>query len=255
MPLLLFKYIGSELHLTFDSIRRLVLHQLSPHDRRKALNHIEDCYRCRSIYESLAKPQIVMKRRSRKRHAPILLLGVLVIIGLSVSYLKIENFTNLSSDDLSKFYSWGLMKIKNEELSILPLQPPSVRLSEQLETNVANSLLKSIEPHYETVAVTKVQPVRSNEIHGIITSNDEPLQGVTIMVPDSKTARVSNVDGTYMIQVPDSAERLVFIYKGKHLSKELHTMQGRLDINLTTENMRYPEVGGPLTGEELIADN
>ena len=250
MPSLRYKFIGSEQHLSFDSIRRLVLHQLSIQDRRRAWKHIEQCTRCGSIHESLAKPQLVMRRRSSKGHVAMLFLGIVVVIGLSLTYVNFGANIKLSKADMSIIYSWGLMKIQNKALPKQTPRPPEVAPSEK---SVSNFLLKSIYPHYKPVL--KSHLINSNEIHGLITANDQPLQGVTVMLPDSKTARVSNAEGRYFIQVPDSATVLAFIYQGKQLVKELDAIPGRLDINLTPENMEYTEIESSLAKEELITSN
>jgi hypothetical protein len=277
MPLK-YKYIGSEQHLTFDSIRKLVFHQLSALDRRKAWKHVENCYRCGSIHESLTRPSNVRKNRSRSSslskvfHGTMLILG---LIGMSISFIHFGVNTKVSGEDVLELYSWGLMKIKNEELSKVNHQPPDVHPSDHFMESVTNSLLKSIDPiadisgnkhpgstsNYKKTVISYPdaeqdnQHIRFYEIHGIITVNDEPLQGVTIMVPDSKTAKVSNAQGKYNIQVTGHTASLLFIYRGKQLVKTLDSTPGRLDINLTIEKMTYPKVGSLQTGKEFIADN
>ena len=263
MPPLRYKYIGSEQHLTFDSIRRLVLYQLSNQDRRRAWKHIDNCPRCRSIYESLAKPEKVVRRRSKSNNWVRLPLWISILIGLSLTILHFGNKVNVDTEDVSILYTWGLMKIKNHEITGQSPRPPKVEPSVYFKENALISLAQSLEylPRKSSQRAPKItaQPSSSqkyaNRIHGIITANDAPLQGVTIMVPDSKTAKVSNIDGKYFIEVPDSAATLVFIYKGKHLSKKLNAISGRLDVNLSIENMEYPEFQEAITDQELIADN
>ena len=253
MPPLRYKFIGSEQHLSFDSIRRLVLHQLSIQDRRRAWKHIEQCTRCGSIHESLAKPQLVVRRRSSKSHGAMLALGIVVVIGLSLTYVNFGTNIKLSKEDVSIVYSWGLIKIQNKALPKQTPQPPEVAPSEYFKKSASNILLKSIYP--SSKPVQKSHPIQSNQIHGLITANNQPLQGVTVMVPDGKTARVSNADGRYFIQVPDSTTVLVFIYQGKQLVKELDVIPGRMDINLIPENMEYAEIESALSNEELITSN
>ena len=252
MPPLRYKYVGSEHHLSFDSIRRLVLHQLSIKDRREAWKHIEKCPRCASIHESLAMPQLVRRRRSSKGHAAMLFLGVVVVIGLSLSYVEFGANINLSKEDVSVIYSWSLMKIRNKELSKQSPQPPGIEPSTYFKKSASNLLVKTIYPYHKSIP--KSYPKKFNQIHGLITADDQPLQGVTVMFPDSKTARVSNAQGKYFIQVPDSTTTLVFIYQGKQLAKELDAITGRLDVNLATEDMEYAEIES-FADEEFIANN
>jgi hypothetical protein len=183
----------------------------------------------------------------------MLVLGIVVVIGLSLTYVNFETGIKLSKEDVSVVYSWGLMKIQNKALSKQAPRPPELAPSEYFKESASNFLLKSIHPYQKSAQ--KNHPIKSNQIHGLITANDQPLQGVTVMVPDSKTARVSNADGKYFIQVPDSTTVLVFIYQGKQLLKELDVITGRMDINLTPENMEYAEIESSLANKELITSN
>ena len=270
MPPLRYKYIGSEQHLTFDSIRRLVIHQLSNLDRRRAWSHIEQCNRCRSIHESLARPEKVIKRRSSSSYGSKLLIGALLIAGLialPISWEQVASYTNVSCEDISTIYSWGLLKIQRNKLSTLNPQPPNVTSDYNFKKYAFNAFENTIEPvagnypfqHYGRTVISSNQQrnpqIDFNEIQGVITMDDKPLQGVTIMVPSSKTAKISNADGKYQIQVPHNTVSLLFIYQGKQLSKILDTTDGTLDINLSIDSMKYPEVGSPPLNQELVADN
>ncbi len=85
-----YKNIGSEEHLTFDSIRRLVRHELSEQSEVEAVKHIEDCERCQGIFQSLTAPHEVRQQNIQQRKFnPFLagILSVLVLIGLAASVL------------------------------------------------------------------------------------------------------------------------------------------------------------------------
>ena len=86
-------------------------------------------------------------------------------------------------------------------------------------------------------------------IYGTITSNGDPLKGVTVMVPGGKTARVSDEQGKYYLQIPDSTNSLVLIYQGKQLIEIIDPHTRQQDIQLQLESMSYPgiEVLSPIT--------
>ena len=86
-------------------------------------------------------------------------------------------------------------------------------------------------------------------IYGKITGNGQPLAGVTVMVPGSSTARVSDQGGKYYIQVPRNTRELVFIYQGRQLVKELDPDSRRLDIHLKMNEMTYPEPESSKSGD------
>lgn len=275
MPSLRYKFVGNERHLSFDSIRNLVLHQLSAQDRRKAWRHLEKCPRCRSIYESLAKPERVIKRKTRNGTRPKVILGMLLLIGLtawSVSWEQLKSYAHISGEDLSTIYSWGMKKIKGEDLAHPLPKLPDVAPTSEFQKSATKLLVEYIEPLTGTqkastskTALARESPSYGSkgkslqgqfyDIQGVITANDEPLQGVTIMVPHSKTAQVSNQEGRYYIAVPENTDSLLFIYQGKHLAKSFDPRVERLNINLFIDSMRYPVTERPENSTELIADN
>ena len=77
--------------------------------------------------------------------------------------------------------------------------------------------------------------MKQRGIYGKIMANGQPLKGVTIMVPGSPVARVSNAKGNYYIKVPDHINALKFIYQGKELVKELDPISRKQDLNLKIE--------------------
>lgn len=81
----------------------------------------------------------------------------------------------------------------------------------------------------------ETQQVQKNKLRGIygkIMANGKPLKGVTIMVPGSRIAKVSNSEGKYYIQVPTNIDSLKFIYRGKQLVKELDSTSRERDLYL-----------------------
>jgi len=268
-----YKYIGNEEHLTFDSIRRLVFNQLSNLCELEANQHIEDCYRCRSIHESLASPAGIRKNNSAgnigsKVFAAILL--VMVSVGLAVSFLYFGDPANLS-----KLVSWSLLKIQKGAITKLTPNPPQIEFTDDLKRIAAAPVLitidsltrvsakpdigidsgvnKQFDDYIGTEAGNAETALKG--IYGKISANGEPLQGVTIMAPDSRTAKVSNPSGNYYIQVPSSTTSLVYIYQGKQLIKELDSISRRHDINLKIDTMEYPEIESPPPGSENIVSN
>ena len=254
-----YKNIGSEEHLTFDSIRRLVLNELSELSEREARKHIEDCFRCKSIFDSLATPSEVRKGYSYKRNTLTLIGGVLSVI-LLIAFVG------------SFLYFGGASKIKDEKRAESPYLTDMVEKSNESEEKEevapvieALDTLSQIsdEPDVEApvapnkqfdnyIETEQAQPrIKLRGIYGKITGNGQPLPGVTVMVPGSNTAKVSDPGGKYYIQVPRNTSSLLFIYQGRQLVKPLDPDSRRLDIYLKTEEMSYPE---PTASESEAAD-
>ena len=93
--------------------------------------------------------------------------------------------------------------------------------------------------------------VKLRGIYGKITANGKPLPGVTVIVPGSRSGRVSDAGGKYYIQVPRGANSLLFIYQGKQLRKPLDDDKRRLDINLKLESLPFPESADSETPSNL----
>jgi hypothetical protein len=85
--------------------------------------------------------------------------------------------------------------------------------------------------------------VRLRGIYGEITADGTPLPGVTVKVPGSGPGRVTDEDGKYYIQVPRDTKSLLFIYRGKQLTKELDPDRRRLDIRLRSESLDDTQSG------------
>ncbi len=87
----------------------------------------------------------------------------------------------------------------------------------------------------------KIERSNSRRIYGKITlsSSGELLEGVNIMVPDSKAAKVSNATGGYTIQVPRNTRELVFIYRGKRLVQRIDSDNNLMNVKLNLADMQY----------------
>ena len=82
------------------------------------------------------------------------------------------------------------------------------------------------------------------EITGTITNEDgEPLIGVNILVKDTDgIGTTSDIDGTYILSVPDDSEALVFTYIGYKRQEVLIDGQTRIDVVMETDNAVLDEV-------------
>src|SRR5690606_27727671 len=82
------------------------------------------------------------------------------------------------------------------------------------------------------------------EITGTITNEEgEPLIGVNILVKDTDgIGTTSDIDGTYILSVPDDSEALVFTYIGYKRQEVLIDGQTRIDVVMETDNAVLDEV-------------
>ena len=104
----------------------------------------------------------------------------------------------------------------------------------------------------------ETQQAHKNKVRGIygkIMANGKPLEGVTVMVPGSGIAKVSNAEGKYYIQVPTNIDSLKFIYQGKQLVKELDPTLRNHDLYLKIDRLTYPQIHTPESSDEIIASN
>lgn len=242
-----YKTIGSVKHLTFDSIRRLVLHELSDISERDATKHISECPRCKSIHTSLASPSEIRKDHSQNRHIYTLIGGVLLVvalIGLAASFIyfgsskKPEEQAVEATSDLLDFREPDQTNVSELVAPVLEAIDTLSQINE--EPVIADSTSTKHFDHY-IEQEQKNPSVKLRGIYGKITGNGQPLPGVTIMVPGSSKARVSDPGGKYYIQVPRHTRSLLFIYQGRQLVKPLDPKSRRLDIHLKTEIMTYPD--------------
>ena len=243
-----YKNIGSEKHLTFDSIRRLVLNDLSDLSEREAKKHIDECYRCNSIRESLVSPGSIRKDISQNRSVPIMIGGIIlvfILIGLAASFL----YFGSQSTDLEEKAVGPIPEAPVSEDSELTDSEEIAPVLEGIDTlsqindepDISDPLAanKQFDDYIEN---EQKQPiVRLRGIYGRITWGGKPLPGVTVRVPGSNKAKISDPAGKYYIQVPRNARSLIFIYQGKQLVKQLDPNDRRLDIHLKASDLAYPE--------------
>jgi len=243
-----YKNIGSEEHLTFDSIRRLVLNELSDLSEREAKKHIDECYRCKGIHESLVSPNNIRKNTGQKRNVLIMIGGgklVLILIGLAASFL----YYGSESSSLEEKVVGPTPEIEVSKQPVLTDSKEIAPVLEAIDTlsqindepDIADPLAtnKQFDDYIENEQ--KRPTVRLRGVYGRITLGGKPLPGVTVMVPGSSQAKISDPAGKYYIQVPRHARSLVFIYQGKQLVKELDPNSRRLDVHLKASDMAYPE--------------
>lgn len=81
------------------------------------------------------------------------------------------------------------------------------------------------------------------KVSGTVTdSNKEPLIGVTVLVSGSKTGTITDFDGKYSIQVPNSKSTIVFSYIGyKTITKETGN-QSTINVVMTEDAKEMDEV-------------
>lgn len=243
-----YKNIGSEEHLTFDSIRRLVRYELSEQNEHEAKKHIEDCERCNGIHLSLTAPHEVRQQYIPKRKFNPFVVGilsVLALIGLAASVLffgaeskapeKIAQFNPASPIEENE-------RIPEEIENAAPVIEAIdtlAQVNEEPEVTPELPIDKQFDEYIEKEQTQKRVKLRG--VYGKITADGKPLPGVTVMVPGSRSGRVSDTGGKYYIQVPRGANSLLFIYQGKQLRKPLNADERRLDINLKLQSLPYPD--------------
>ena len=247
-----YKNIGGKEHLTFESIRRLVLHELSELSGREATTHIESCERCRGIYQSLAKPEEIRQSHVKRPVVRPMIVGVLLVMVLVAAAASILYFGSESKPVKQKKADAALplgaeieefpenqQEIEKEVAPILEAIDTLSQINEEPELEPQLPTNKQFDQYIEK---EQVQPrIRLRGIYGKITADGQPLPGVTVKVPGSNSSRVSDNGGKYYIQVPRNTESLVFIYHGKQLIKTLDPDSRRLDIHLKSESLSYPE--------------
>src|SRR5690606_784172 len=82
------------------------------------------------------------------------------------------------------------------------------------------------------------------EITGTITNEEgEPLIGVNILVKDTEgIGTTSDIDGTYILSVPDDSEALIFTYIGYKRQEVNIEGQTQIDVVMQTDNAVLDEV-------------
>ena len=59
------------------------------------------------------------------------------------------------------------------------------------------------------------------------------------MVPGTTSAKISNPNGGYTIEIPVNTRELVFIYRGKKLTKRLTAGNNLMNVVLNLDAMQY----------------
>lgn len=250
-----YKNIGGKEHLTFDSIRRLVLHELTDLSEREAKKHIDNCIRCQGIYMSLAKPSEVRQSDSNNYVFKPMIMGILlviVLIGTAASILyfgsesKSAEKTMVELPKITELDQQSMPEIPEEESQAAPVMEAIDTLSQINEEPELEPSLPTNKQFDEYIEKEQSQPrVRLRGIYGKITADGQPLPGVSVMVPGARRGRISDEGGKYYIQVPRDTRSLIFIYRGKQLVKDLDPDSRRLDIYLKSESFSYPEPQEP----------
>ncbi|RZK43148.1 MAG: SusC/RagA family TonB-linked outer membrane protein [Pedobacter sp.] len=85
-----------------------------------------------------------------------------------------------------------------------------------------------------TVKKTNTPTIRNEKITGKVTdSKGEPIPGVSVKLKDGTASVVTNTNGDYVIEAPNSAATLVFSYLG--FTTEERPLQGRIVQNVTLQ--------------------
>ena len=222
-----YKNIGSEKHLTFGSIRRLVLNELSDLSQREAKKHINNCYRCKGIHESLISPASIRREHPRNLNVPTLiggLVSVILLMAMVASFLYFGSSSRPIQETQGGSITQSETEGANQEIErsqeVDPVMEAIDTMSQVVEEPEVTDPLTDDNKQFDKY-IEEEQPVqqvvRLRGIYGLITGDGKPLPGVTVMVPGSKRAKISDTGGKYYIQVPRNARSLVFIYQGKQL--------------------------------------
>ncbi|MDQ8013951.1 MAG: TonB-dependent receptor plug domain-containing protein, partial [Flavobacterium nitrogenifigens] len=130
---------------------------------------------------------------------------------------------------------WKITKLTSGALLALTLQTSFAaelkenKFSNKLTTNSALTNNKSVSFAFEKLIKGKVTG-----------SQGEPLPGVNILVKGTKITAVTDFDGNFTIEVPDSSSILVFSYTG-FLTKEIPADQA-ISVQLEEQNQTLNEV-------------
>ncbi len=240
-----YKTIGEENHLTFDSIRRYVLKELSQLGEEEAKSHIEGCPRCRSIEQSLAFPSSYRRNNIQDRYMPKVWWGVLLFVlalGILTTYFVLRNSpsepVSLQEVNIPIANSEAEVPVESEAAPVLEAIDTLSQITDEPTVADPISTNKKFDNYIEKPQNQPQPQVRG--IYGKITQDGQPVPGVTVMTPGSSKARITDATGKYYIQVPSYAKSLIFIYQGKQLVKGISSSSRRLDLQLNGEDMTYP---------------
>jgi len=93
---------------------------------------------------------------------------------------------------------------------------------------------------YIAEAKSKIQP---GTISGTVTDIDGlPLVGVTVIVKGTSIGAITDVNGTYKIQIPDDAQALMFSFVGMISKEVIIDNQSQIDVTLMPELISLEEV-------------
>lgn len=94
------------------------------------------------------------------------------------------------------------------------------------------------------------QPSRT--ISGKVTATDgEPLPGVTVVVKGTSVGTVTDIDGNYLLNLPDGASAFMFSFIGFNTQEVLYNGRESIDVVLVEEVMQIREVVAVGYGTQL----
>ncbi|MBO9154738.1 SusC/RagA family TonB-linked outer membrane protein [Chitinophaga sp. GCM10012297] len=97
-------------------------------------------------------------------------------------------------------------------------------------------ILLSLATEFATAAPAPIQQARDTLISGTVTdkSDDTPVPGVSVKVPNSNTGVTTNEKGRYELRVPRSTSALIFSSIG-YKTQEVAVLNGQTHINISLE--------------------
>jgi hypothetical protein len=123
----------------------------------------------------------------------------------------------------------------------IPEQPVELEVSPPAEIAEQTDLVQISEPVVEPEETPVTSAIPTLRVYGKITlaTTGEQLGGVNIMVPGSTVAKISNPNGGYTIEVPESTREIVFIYRGKKLVQRISPGNSLVNVELDLETMEW----------------
>ena len=144
--------------------------------------------------------------------------------------------------EMSFFYNDDLVEL-NSQISVSFQDRP---VKEALENALAQADM-TYEIIKDNFVVLSPAPVTARQeqkkiIGTIRDENGEPLIGVTISVKGTTIGAITNMDGNYEIEVPDTADVLVFSFVGMKTQEVKVDSQSTIDIILVVDVIGIEEV-------------
>ena len=120
-------------------------------------------------------------------------------------------------------------------------QPVEVEVDTPAENTEQTELVEISEPVVEPEETPVAPAGPTIRVYGKITlaTTGEQLGGVNIMVPGSTVAKISNPNGGYTIEVPESTREIAFIYRGKKLVQRISPGNSLVNVALDLETMEW----------------